>query len=182
LWTPLHPVIPALKQIVDKTYPGTKLTINEYDSGSHSFFHGAVLRAATMGIFMGMDVHMAQYAYPDNQGQTAMYFVDKMFNNYDGKGGAVRGDYHRTESNNPYLMGFTTKNGPAWQIVLVNQSQKERMRTTVALPNKVSKFRTYLLTQSVALRLMPTEDRPPAAPDKLTLYVPPLAAMLVVAE
>src|SRR6185503_14848671 len=122
-------------------------------------------------IFMDQDVYMTEYAYPDNQGQTAMYFVDQMFNNFDGKGGAVRGEYHKSASNNPDLLSFASKDGARWQIVLVNRSFKDRMRTTVALPAKVSKFRTYLLTESVALRLMPTEDRAPAAPDKLTLYV-----------
>src|SRR5262249_34714528 len=50
LWDPYHPVIPALKKILNDTYPGTKLAIDEYASGDHEYYLGALLRASVLGI------------------------------------------------------------------------------------------------------------------------------------
>ena len=63
LWDAFHPLIPALEKAVDETYPETKLAINEYDTGSREYYHGALLRANALGIFAQEDLFMAQNWY-----------------------------------------------------------------------------------------------------------------------
>src|SRR5262249_9427401 len=73
LWDPYHPVIPALKKLIEDAYPGTKLAFNEYATGSPNSYHGALLRAATLGVFMQEDVYMAQNWYQGDSKQPAFW-------------------------------------------------------------------------------------------------------------
>jgi hypothetical protein len=180
-WDPWHPVIPALRRLVDKHYPGTKLAINEYDVGSRDFYHGAVLRVAALGIFMQEDLYMAQVWHQPAEKRSFAFLAQRLYGNYDGRGSRVGGKFHRSVSGNPDVLSFVANNGKRWYAVLVNKNLEARMRTTVALPAAVSRFRSYVLAQTLGERLLETEQQP-ATGERVAVYLPPLSATLIVAE
>lgn len=180
-WTPFHPVIPALKKLVEQYYPGTKLAINEYDVGSRDYFHGALLRVAAMGIFMQEDLYMAQAWYQTNDKRSFVFLAQQMYGNYDGKGGRVGGKFYTSKSDNGDLLSYVTNNGKHWFAVLVNKNPDARLRTTVAFPSNVSKFKSYVLSESLGQRVLEADSQP-AKGDRIALYLPALSATLVVAE
>jgi hypothetical protein len=185
VWTPFHPILPKLKQLIDKYYPGTKLGLSEYNSGSHEYYHGAIIRAALLGIFMQEDVYLAHNANQDNRGEKFTFLVQKLYNNYDGQGSAVRGDFYKSSSSEKRLMSFVTKNvtnkGPRWYVVLVNTDVRKRFKVTITLPEKVQKLRSYVIAETLGYRLQPLSEQK-AFGNLLAVYASPYSATLVVAQ
>ena len=177
LWDPHHPVIPALKAMLARHYPGTKLAINEYDSGSRSHYHGALLRAAALGIFMQEDVYMASHWFEAEPSQF-IYFAHKLYGNYDDRGSRVRGAFVPSQSSNPDLLTFAAKRGTTTWLVLINKSPAERIRASLALGAAPGEFKTYTLAQSLGLRLL--ERRAKGQAGVVELDLEPYTATLVV--
>jgi hypothetical protein len=179
LWAPYHPVIAALRKIIDAHYPGTKLAINEYDSGSPEHYHGALLRAALLGIFMQENLYMAQnWHQTDNSKFT--YWAQKLYGNYDGKGSRVAGKFVPSQSSQPDLLSYAAANGGRHTIMLINKNPAERIDATLALPSGASKYRTFTLSETLGLRLL--EDQAETRGKPIGVVVPPYAAVLVVTE
>ncbi len=177
LWDPHHPVIPALKAILARYYPGTKLAINEYDTGSRSHYHGALLRAAALGIFMQEDVYMASHWFEAEPNQF-IYFAHKLYGNYDDRGSRVQGAFVPSQSTNPDLLTFAAKQGTKTWLVLINKNPAERIATSVSLDRAPGQFKTYTLAQSLGLRLL--ERRAKSQARSVELELEPYTAMLVV--
>jgi hypothetical protein len=79
-------LIPALRAKIEKWYPGTKLSISEYNYGGGGDVSGAIAQADVLGIF-GREGVFAAALWPD---MTAMPFIGgafEMYRNYDGKDG-----------------------------------------------------------------------------------------------
>ena len=72
-----------LTKLIETHYPGTKLAINEYDTGSREHYHGALIRAAALGIFMQENLYMAQNWHQTDDTKF-IYFAQKLYGNYDG--------------------------------------------------------------------------------------------------
>jgi hypothetical protein len=179
LWRPYHPVIPALKKLLETHYPGTKLAINEYDNGSPEHFHGALLRAAALGIFMREDLYMAQNWHQTGPGHH-VYFAQKLYGNYDGQGSKVSGKVLATTSNNPDLYAFGAKRGGTSTLVLVNRNPTRAIDVTVTLGAAATKVRTFMLSETLGLRL--AEQTAKAEGKTVKVSLPAFAAMLVEAK
>ena len=179
LWNPHHPVIAALKKQIDTYYPGTKLAINEYDNGSPEHYHGALLRAAALGIFMQEDLYMAQNWHQTDD-KKFTYFAQKLFGNYDNKGGRVRGKFVPSKSSHADLLSYAAQDGAHFTVVLVNKNPSERLTTTLEAPVAASGFRAYTLAETLGLRLLETRGKPEGK--RITVTVPPYSAMLVTTD
>ncbi|HMI84092.1 MAG TPA: glycoside hydrolase family 44 protein [Polyangiaceae bacterium] len=179
LWQPYHPVIAALRKILDTYYPGTKLAINEYDTGSPEHYHGALIRAAALGIFMQENLYMAQN-WHQTESNKFTYWAQKMYGNYDGKGSRVGGKFVPSQSSQPDLLTFASTSGAGFRIVLVNKNPDERIEASIAPSSPSSRFRTYTLSETLGLRLL--EDQGETHGKPLAVVVPPYSAVLVVAE
>ncbi len=179
LWRPYHPVIPALKKILETSYPGTKLAINEYDNGSPEHFHGALLRAAALGFFMQEDLYMAQNWHQTGPGHH-VYFAQKLYGNYDGQGSKVGGKYVPAKSSSPDLYAFGAKRGTTSTVVLVNRNPTTPLEVTVALAGAATKVRTFTLAESVGLRLLEQAGKTDGKTVKVS--VPAFSAVLVEAK
>lgn len=179
LYTPFHPVISALQKILEETYPGTKLAIDEYDVGSPEHYHGALLRAAVLGIFMQEDLFMAQNWHQTDDKQFT-YWAQKLYGNYDGKGGRVRGKFVPSRSSETDLLSFAAQDGRRVTVILVNKNPTQRMLATLELSASCSGYRTYTLAETLGLRLL--EQRGQVGGKSVTVSVPPYAAVLVAAE
>jgi hypothetical protein len=179
LWQPYHPVIPALRKIIDTYYPGTKLAINEYDSGSPEHYHGALIRAAVLGIFMQENLYMAQNWHQTERNKFT-YWAQKLYGNYDGKGSRMRGKFVPSQSSQPDLLTFAATSGQGFRIVLVNKNPDEHIEVTIAPPSRASRYRTYTLSESLGLRLF--EDQGETRGKPVAVTVPPYSAVLVATE
>jgi len=79
-----RPIIPKIQESIDKYYPGTKLSITEYDFGGGNHITGGLAQADTLGIFGKYGVYLATYWGSGDKD----YIVSGMnlYTNYDGKG------------------------------------------------------------------------------------------------
>ncbi|MDX6286847.1 MAG: hypothetical protein QOG53_2332 [Frankiales bacterium] len=78
-------LITRMRQWVADNYPGTKLSISEYNWGGHESVNGALAQADVLGIFGREAVDRALLWSPPTSGQPAA-FAFRMFRNYDGAG------------------------------------------------------------------------------------------------
>jgi mannan endo-1,4-beta-mannosidase len=180
LWTPFHPTIPALKGIVDRAWPGTKLAMNEYSSGSGSRYHGALLRAALLGIFMQEDLYMAQvWAQPGKS--SFSFYAHKLYGNYDGKGGRIGGAFVPTTTSNKDLLVYAARDGARTYVVIVNKNQRQPASATIRLPAAARSVQMFTLAESLGLRVLAGARRQ-ATGQQVAVHVPAFAAELVVLE
>ncbi|HVR18903.1 MAG TPA: glycoside hydrolase family 44 protein, partial [Polyangiaceae bacterium] len=176
LWRPYHPVIPALKALFEREYPGTRLAVNEYDNGSPEHFHGALLRAAALGFFMREDLYMAQNWHQTGRDRFT-YFAQKLYGNYDGRGAKVGGKYVPATSSQAELYAFGAKRGATTTVVVVNRNRTTAFDLTLDALAPVGKVRTFTLAESLGLRLL--ERTVKSGGRTVKVNVPPFSAMLV---
>jgi hypothetical protein len=176
LWRPYHPVIPALTKLLEAHYPGTRLAINEYDNGSPEHFHGALLRAAALGIFMREKLYMAQNWHQTGADRFT-YWAQKLYGNYDGKGSKVAGKYLPVTSSTPDLYAFGARRERTTLLVLVNRNRTTPLTASVKLEGAATQATTYTLLESMGLRLFRQSAKVEGR--TATLAVPAFSAMLV---
>jgi hypothetical protein len=180
LWEPFHPVIPALKKWIDQAYPGTKLAINEYSTGSVDKYHGALLRAVALGTFVQEDLYMAENWYQTGK-DNFTYWAQKLFTNYDGKGGGLYGKFVKTTSSSNDLYSYAAQNGDKIVLVLINKNQKSPFAVTLELPKAAKNVQTYTLTQSAGLRHFAGDSRAVTG-QRASVEIPALSAEVVVLQ
>ena len=178
LWRPYHPIVSALKKLIDTHYPGTRLAINEYDNGSPEQYHGALLRAAALGFFGREDLYMAQNWHQTGRDKFT-YFAQKLYGNYDGQGGKVGGKYVPATSSSADLYAFGAARGTTTTVVFVNRNRSTPVDATLALATAAKRVRTFTLAESAGLRLVERVAKPEAGGKTLKVNVPAFAAMLV---
>lgn len=179
LWDPWHPVIPALKRIVEQTYPGTKLAIGEYTTGGEGLYHGAILRAIAWGIFLQADLYMAEnWSQVDER--KPLFFVQKLFGNYDDKGSRVGGRFVRSTSSSTDVMSFATHDDNRWQVMLINRSLENGASANIQLPLGTTRARSYAVSETTGLRLY--QSSPKVGAGSAMVSLPPFSVMLVVLE
>ncbi len=81
-------LIPRMKNWVNANYPGTKLSITEYNLGAQGDVNGALAEADLLGIFGREGVDVAAMwpflGYPDDPVGAPVMFAFKIYRNYDG--------------------------------------------------------------------------------------------------
>jgi hypothetical protein len=180
LWDAFHPVIPTLKRMIDEAWPGTKLAINEYASGSASHYHGALLRTALLGIFMQEDLYMAEVWDQPRKG-TFAFLAHQLFGNYDGKGNRVRGAFVPTTTSHADVLSYAARDGARTYVVLVNKNQTRPIDTTIELPRAARKLQTFTLAKSLGQRLL-ASDVASIAGRTASVRLPAFSAQLSVVE
>jgi hypothetical protein len=150
--------------------------VNEYDNGSPGHFHGALLRAAALGIFAREDLYMAQNWHQTGSDKFT-YFAQKLYGNYDGRGAKFAGKYVPVQSSLPELYAFGAKRGATTTVVLVNRNRTSAVDLTLEAAAAVGKARTFTLVETGGLRLLERAAKPQGK--ALKVNVPPFSAMLV---
>lgn len=77
------PLLPNLRQSIEKYYPGTKLAITEYDFGASRDITGAIAEADALGIFAKYGVYLATLFAGEANYQCAAI---NLYTNYDRRG------------------------------------------------------------------------------------------------
>jgi hypothetical protein len=83
-------LIPRLKKKIDDHYPGTKLSMSEYNYGAGGDISGGIAEADVLGIFGREDLFAAS-SWLMSQTNTFLFAGFAMYRNYDGQG-ATFGD------------------------------------------------------------------------------------------
>lgn len=79
-------LIPRMKELIERYYPGTKLGISEWNWGADKTMNGALALADVLGILGREDVYLANYwRYPEPQ--SPGFFAFKLYTNFDDLGG-----------------------------------------------------------------------------------------------
>lgn len=87
-------VLTRLHEAIDTLYPGTKISVSEYQFGTEWHISGGLAIADILGIFGREKVYVAQKW--DGMGEFAEAAF-KLFRNYDGKGNTVGDIYAKTD-------------------------------------------------------------------------------------
>jgi mannan endo-1,4-beta-mannosidase len=182
-------LIPWLHELVAKHYPGTKLSLTEYNYGAGSHISGGLAQVDVLGVFGREGLFMANYwgSGPGN-GDLPPYIVAafKLYRNYDGKGagfgdtavGATVADlakasvYAAVDSKNPKLL---------W-VMVINKDLQGIFRGEFQIQGATQYARAgvYVLDgKSPQIRPEPPVD---IRDNRLSYSLAPLSATLFVCE
>ena len=125
-------LIPRMKAWIAAHYPGTKLSISEYNWGSDAGISGALAQAEALAIFGREGVDLAtRWVAPDDGSLTEDAFL--LYRNYDGAGAQVAGDSVRATSANVDLVGaYAQRGGPGGNTLYLLLFNKDTSAQTVA--------------------------------------------------
>jgi hypothetical protein len=154
--TPLQApqAIPMLLGWVAKDYPGTKVSIDEYNFGGLESINGAVTQADVLGIFgrEGLDMGMFWPTTNDNE-QVPGNFAFAMYRNYDGKqsafGDVALNSVSADQSKLSVYGGLRSKDGTV-TIVVINKTYGDLTATLSvnALSTSTTSAQSYLYSNA----------------------------------
>ncbi len=170
------PLLPNIKQSIDKYYPGTKISFTEYNFGGGDHISGAVAQADTLGIFAENDVYFATiWAFENSQYQFAAI---NMFTNYDGKGSGFGDTLVKSEYENKDVSVYSSidgENEDTVKIIVTNRSLHEETPLELSLSSN-SEYKSAevyaLYGDSSEIRAMPAAT---VEGNKLTYSLQPLS-------
>jgi hypothetical protein len=151
-------LIPRMKELIAKSYPGTRLMIGEYNMGAEGDMSGALALAETLGRFGRHGVDAAYYwTYPPEDSPAAWAF--RAYRNYDGQGSHFGDRALAVEAPADTSLFASRVTGQDRVVaVLVNPSLETGLDARIALKGcgAPSKARAFSLTERGA-RLQQTD-------------------------
>jgi hypothetical protein len=120
-------LLPRLLDKIARCYPGTKLSISEYNYGGGDNISGAIAEADVLGIF-GREGVFAANEWPMSGGEPFIAGALNMYRNYDGKSAAfgdttVRAQTSDVEGTSLYAATDSTDKG---RLVLVAINKRDK--------------------------------------------------------
>ncbi|MEV1144673.1 glycoside hydrolase family 44 protein [Micromonospora sp. NPDC049799] len=127
-------MIPRMRELVDRHYPGTKIAMTEYSWGAYGHLNGALTQADILGIFGREGLDMANlWTAPGADQPVAHAF--RIYRNYDGRGGSFgETSVRATSADQGKLAIYAAERGSdkALTLVVVNKTGDE-LTSPVAL-------------------------------------------------
>lgn len=119
-------LIPRMRDWVSQHYPGTKISVSEYDFYHHDEDVGAVTYAEVLGIFgrEGLDAATAWSPPAPNERAFGAY---KLYRNFDGMGGAFESIGVRTTITGNAFAAFGSVSKTRVTVALVNEANTSVM-------------------------------------------------------
>jgi mannan endo-1,4-beta-mannosidase len=186
-------LIPWLLERIDERYPGTKLTMTEYDYGGTDHISGALAQADVLGVLGREGVYLATY-WGNGPGNGPLPpFIKaafQLYRNYDGKGGTY-GDtaVAATPSDLAKLSTFAatdSKRPGVVTVLVINKDLGASFGTKIDVKAggkadaKLTKAQLYTLDgKDAAVHPGPVVD---IKGGRLQVRVPPLSATLFVCQ
>jgi hypothetical protein len=179
-------LIPWLQEKIAARYPGTKLTITEYNFGAGDHISGGLAQADALGVFGREGLTLANY-WGDSAGNSQLPSYIKaafqIYRNYDGKGGlfgdtavaATSGDRDKAS-----VFAATDARHPGTLTVLViNKTQHAVLNGKMAIKGGAyAKAKVFAFdAASPKIRSLADAD---LEDNRLTYRLPPLSATLFV--
>ncbi len=154
-------LIPRMKQWIQENYPGTKLGITEWNFGADQHINGALAIAEVLGIFGREGVDLAcywAYTLPNTPG----YAAQKLFTNFDGKGGTFGFTSVHAESSNYDLIScyaaLDSSSGHL-MILILNKSQMADLTPEIHIANaQVSQAEVYQISEDAPQQITRLAD------------------------
>ena len=87
----------------------------------------------------------------------------------------------KSTSSNKDVLSFAADDGAKTYVVMINKNQKTPANITIKLPKAAKTIQTYTLSESLALRIMPSEPKPVSGQDA-TVWMPPFSAQVAVVQ
>jgi len=147
-------LIPRMMKKIADHYPGTKLSISEYNYGGGGDISGGIAEADVLGIF-GRDDLFAATAWLLDSANTFLFGGFAMYRNYDGNGGSfgdtsVSATTSATDQSSVYA-SISSSNGTNVVVVAINkQSSAVKAGITLKHPAKLSAADVYTMTSGSA--------------------------------
>jgi hypothetical protein len=182
-------LVPWLREKIAKRYPGTKLSMTEYDFGGAEHISGALAQADALGALGREGVFLANYwGRGAGNGPLPPYIASafKLYRNYDEKGatygdtavtarvadGAKASVYASTDSKRPNLL----------TVLVINKDQRARYTAKLALhgATKYVRAQTYVLDKT-SPQIRPAQKLE-IKDNQIECTLPPLSATLFVCD
>lgn len=122
-------LIPRMKELIAKDYPGTKLSLSEYRWGEYNSMSSGLAHADVLGIFGREDLFHAAFwiAEADSFEETPIHFAFRMYRNYDGNGSKFD-DYSvmtaSTDQDKVSIYASTNESDTEMTLILINKTFK----------------------------------------------------------
>jgi hypothetical protein len=185
-------LIPRMKNWVNANYPGTKMSITEYNLGAQGDINGALAETDVLGIFgrEGLDVGVMWpfLGYPDIPLNAPITYAFRMYRNYDGAKStfgdtgvsAVSGDQSQLS-----VYAAQRTSDSALTVMVINKTSND-LTSSVSLanfsPQSTAKVFNYSAANLTAIQPQPTQAVTPTGfsatfpANSATLLVIPLSA------
>lgn len=176
-------LIPRMHAWVDKYYPGTKLSISEYNWGGLESINGALAQADVLGIFGRERLDQAMLWSPPTSGQPGA-FAFRMYRNYDGSGsrfGDVGVNASSTDQGSLAIYAARRSADHATTIMVINKTTQTLTSTMTLIGTSASTAKVFTYSAADLHHIVPG----PAAsvlggqlshtypPSSITLFVVP---------
>ena len=114
-------LLPRMRDWVSQHYPGTKLSISEYDFYHHTDASGAMAYAEVLGLFGREGLDAATAWAPPNENEAA-FGAYKLYRNFDGAGGAFEAvSVHAGVSGGTTVHAYAAAGAKRVTVALVNE-------------------------------------------------------------
>lgn len=150
-------LLPWLREKIARQYPGTKLSMTEYDFGAGDHVSGGIAQADVLGVLGREGAFLANYwGHGPGNGELPPYIAAafRLYRNYDGKGGtygdtavsATAADvtkasvFAATDSKRPNLL----------MVIVINKDQTAKYMGQISLagPARYATARAYVLDRT----------------------------------
>jgi mannan endo-1,4-beta-mannosidase len=133
--------------MIDKRYPGTKLSLTEYMYGGSNHISGGLAQADVLGIFGREGLYMANYWERAGVESLEKYIeaAFKLYRNYDGQGGrfgdtAVAAKVDDITKASIYA-ATDSKRKEVLTVVVINKHQTEKYQAKISIAGKTKYVR-----------------------------------------
>ncbi len=178
------PLLPRIRESIDKYYPGTKLAITEYDFGAPFDITGGIEEADALGIFAKNEVYFASLFSMNCAYQLTA--ID-LYTNYDYKGSGFGDTLVYCESDNIEksfaYASVDEGNDDIIKLVISNKSFGDKTEANIKLPSADYKYCHLYGMNGMAAKVMDMKDNNPAVKfsgDTLTYTMEPRTVSLLV--
>ncbi len=177
-------LIPWLREVIAKRYPGTQLAITEYNYGATTHVSGGLAQVDVLGVFGREGVYAATYWGKGAAVDALPPYVAsafKLYRNYDGKGGKFGDTAVQASAGSPENVSvFAATAGKVLTVVVVNKHQQSRYTGVLNIigPKRYGRADTFSIdSNGTDLKTGPTVQAPSGS---LRYTLEPLSATLLV--
>ena len=175
-------LIPRMRQWIQKSYPGTKLAITEWNWGADTHINGGIAIAEVLGIFARERVDMACYWTSPPVGSPG-FLAYKMYRNADGKGHGF-GDtaLHADSSDADHISVFASldKKTGHTTLMLINKTPSDTGKITLRIKSKeklsAAQVYRYSEEEPKIVQSLPAQE---IQDGKLKITLPPYSITLL---
>lgn len=176
-------LLPRLKEQIARDYPGTRLSISEYNYGGGGDISGAIAEADVLGIF-GRQGLFAAALWPSGGREPFTDGGFAMYRDYDGSGGRFGATSVAAETSDiarsSVYASVDSQGAPRMTIVAINRTgQPLSADLSIRSRNRFTRMEVYQLTADSSVpRSAGAQDIPSSGPVRCTL--PPMSVSTLV--